>query len=356
MIPALDPGAITVTAEIVEERVRRVSIASARPQGVARLFVGQPAEAVPGEARRLFALCGTAHAAAASHAIAAALDRPAKPDPGERKALAAERLSELLRATVLDAGATLDPDTAGHLRNALSALRALSAAGMVQKPEGATARLAEALRCLGLSGCNAADPTTALGRLQREGEAEATFLPQQPDALTSADDETVIAAVRADQAFAAAPALPGRCVETGAYARLWGRTGTGPTALAARLRARLADMADCAAVLTQTTNAGAEAAPVVSGRLDPHEGFSALESPRGRLYHWLRVSPDGRVRAYAIVAPTEWNFHPRGPLVAALRGAAVGRGEDARRRIGRLVAAFDPCVAYTVAVTEPAHA
>lgn len=356
MIPALDPGAITVTAEIHDERVRSVAIASARPHGVARLFVGQPVEVVPGEARRLFALCGVAHAAAAAHATAAALGRPTKPDPREPAALAAERLAELLRATVLEEGTPLDRDTAGHLRDALSALRAWSGEEVAPNADGAVARLAQALRYLGLSGSDAADPNTRLGRLQHDAEAETAFAPRQPDALGPADDQAVIAAVRADQTFAAAPALPGRCVETGAYARLWRRTGTGPTALMGRLRARLTDMADCAAALTKTTNTRAETTPVVSGRLDVNEGFSALESPRGRLYHWLRASEDGRVLAYAIVAPTEWNFHPRGPLVAALSGAAVGRGEDARRRIGRLVAAFDPCVAFAVRVTEPAHA
>jgi Ni,Fe-hydrogenase I large subunit len=70
----------------------------------------------------------------------------------------------------------------------------------------------------------------------------------------------------------------------------------------------------------------------------------------------LKLGPDRQISAYAILAPTEWNFHPRGPLIEALAGAEVGTGEEARRRVSRLIAVFDPCVSFDVRVQEAANA
>jgi uptake hydrogenase large subunit len=95
-------------------------------------------------------------------------------------------------------------------------------------------------------------------------------------------------------------------------------------------------------------------------RAEPHgvapaarEGFAAVETSRGRLGHWTRLSRDGKIEDYAIVAPTEWNFHPTGPFVAAVFGA---RAPQAAASIARLAGLFDPCVLYRVEVVEPAHA
>lgn len=105
-----------------------------------------------------------------------------------------------------------------------------------------------------------------------------------------------------------------------------------------------------------TTGIPPDADPVNSGATGLREGFAALELPRGRLYHWLCASAAHQVAAYAILAPTEWNFHPRGPLREALVGAEIGTGEQARRRVSRLVAVFDPCVSFDVRVQEAANA
>jgi Ni,Fe-hydrogenase I large subunit len=117
-------------------------------------------------------------------------------------------------------------------------------------------------------------------------------------------------------------------------------------------------MVECLDLLQTAVTGGvsAEADPVRAEQTGPGEGFAALESPRGRLYHWLRVNAVREVVGCAIVAPTEWNFHPRGPLFEALRGAQIGSGEDARRRVSRLVAVFDPCVSFEVRVAEAAGA
>ena len=70
----------------------------------------------------------------------------------------------------------------------------------------------------------------------------------------------------------------------------------------------------------------------------------------------MKAGPDRQISAYAILAPTEWNFHPRGPLVEALVGAEIGTGEEARRRVSQLVGVFDPCVSFDARVQEAANA
>jgi Ni,Fe-hydrogenase I large subunit len=69
---------------------------------------------------------------------------------------------------------------------------------------------------------------------------------------------------------------------------------------------------------------------------------------RGLLVHWVRLDGTGeaaRTEAYRVLAPTEWNFHPRGVLARAL---AALHGAQAVDDAWRLAVAFDPCVAFTI--------
>jgi uptake hydrogenase large subunit len=55
---------------------------------------------------------------------------------------------------------------------------------------------------------------------------------------------------------------------------------------------------------------------------------------------------DGHVRMLRSVAPTDWNFHPDGPFMAALN-AAPGVSDPVRA--ARLLAAsFDSCVPFSI--------
>ena len=373
MIEAVDPGRVVIDLTVANRRVSSVRIESTRPTHIPRLFVGRPTEDIPVLAERLFSLCGRSHRLAAARAATAALEQPI--DEARRAAdaigLAAERIAETLRATVLGdarSGATVDRGVAMLLREALSAARTLMMYGVSEGKHGAAhgpalvARLSDSMRQLGVAPASRdgpPDPATPVGRLLAEAERETAFLARTPDMLTEADDPDVVEALRAHgESFASAPGLPGRVAETGAYARHWQSTAVAATALAARLHARLIEMVECLDLLQVAVAAGIppEADPVRSGKTGLREGFAALESPRGRLYHWLRASADRRIASYAILAPTEWNFHPRGPLVEALVGAELGTGEEARRRASRLVAVFDPCVSFDVQVQEATHA
>jgi coenzyme F420-reducing hydrogenase alpha subunit len=74
------------------------------------------------------------------------------------------------------------------------------------------------------------------------------------------------------------------------------------------------------------------------------------------MHHLAGVDAQGRVALCTVLAPTEWNFHPDGPLVHPLPGLRVGSGEAATRRLRCLVGLFDPCVACTLDLREGADA
>jgi coenzyme F420-reducing hydrogenase alpha subunit len=67
--------------------------------------------------------------------------------------------------------------------------------------------------------------------------------------------------------------------------------------------------------------------------------------------HALRIE-DGKIADYAIVAPTEWNFHPDGPFVREASGWMASTREAAELRLKALVLALDPCVEYQIVLRE----
>jgi Ni,Fe-hydrogenase I large subunit len=181
---------------------------------------------------------------------------------------------------------------------------------------------------------------------------EQAFLPKSPDALTEADDEAVAMAIEfQSEVFAGLPHLRDRCAETGAFARCHTHLSNHGSGLAARMEARIRDLEQAVLDLRD----GGDGL-FSTGGLQDGQGYGAVESPRGRLYHWLKLDDAGLIVDYGIVAPTEWNFHPAGPFVASLLGAKVGKTAIAQRLISWLAALFDPCVPFRVVVAEPGHA
>jgi Ni,Fe-hydrogenase I large subunit len=74
-------------------------------------------------------------------------------------------------------------------------------------------------------------------------------------------------------------------------------------------------------------------------------GVAQTEAARGRLMHRVEVA-GGLVRGYRILAPTEWNFHPRGLVYRALLGTTVGDADSAGARIDAFLHVVDPCVDF----------
>ncbi|WP_024878500.1 nickel-dependent hydrogenase large subunit [Methylosinus sp. LW3] len=341
----LGPGAISIVAEIADDRICSVRVRSSRPAHLTRLFHGRPAAEVAPLAGRLFSLCGLSHAFAASRAIAAARGEIRKPTPQNLVALDCERLSETLRALTTLAEDAVPPTA---LRAVLTLTREL-ATGDARDRGATAAKLRAETAKLGLPDDVSGD--TPFGKLARELARSPAIAASAPDTLRAEDDDAVLEGIRAQgESFSATPSIAGRAPETGAFARHWRETDLSRGAICARLSARMIDLDRLVTRLSDgAEDASRSEAPAA------REAYCAVETSRGELYHWVRLTPDDRIENYAIVAPTEWNFHPAGPFVAALLGARIPRAAAAQT-IARLAGLFDPCVAFRVELREAAYA
>ncbi len=173
------------------------------------------------------------------------------------------------------------------------------------------------------------------------------------DVLPDLDSGRLLERLDGDNAddFIATPSWDGITGETGPAARLQTHPLLGELAnefghgLQLRLVARLLEIARLAGALRQ-------ASPDES-RFSEAPGLSQLEAARGRLCH--RVVLDGdRIARYRILAPTEWNFGPQGPAIAALREIHEDDAATARSQAKLLIHALDPCVGYNLEVEEDA--
>jgi Ni,Fe-hydrogenase I large subunit len=116
--------------------------------------------------------------------------------------------------------------------------------------------------------------------------------------------------------------------------------------LSARLLARLAELAVLPAQLRRPLANGIRSASPRDG-----VGLAAVETARGTLIH--RVELDGeKVMRYRIVAPTEWNFHPRGAFPRGLAGMPARNEGELRQAAALLAHALDPCVAYETRIVD----
>lgn len=363
----LSAGSIRIEIGVDPENgaTRRVRLASSRPTGFsARLFAGRPASEVPGLVARMHALCGRSHMVAAEMAIVAAIGRDPDAVLAERfESLVAERLGEHLRSTVTaETGrrAPLDRERLADVRSVLAGCRLLAggrdpqrgfeAAKAIETIDAAVARLGLAIDRRGrLATARGSWADSALAEVgQVAGDCYADC-----DRLTVADDDAVIAALAGDPAgFSAAPRLSGRRPETGPAARA--ASGSASADGRTRLTARLAEIAEAAGLVGATTAdvAGLRAAWANAARVEPLTGYAAVESPRGRLHHLVRLDENGRVAAWAILAPTEWNFHAEGPLVDTLALNRFPLTAEGWARAERIAGLFDPCVGFEVAIEE----
>ncbi len=78
------------------------------------------------------------------------------------------------------------------------------------------------------------------------------------------------------------------------------------------------------------------------------EGFAAVTTARGVLFHAVSQE-NGLIQHYRILAPTEWNFHPRGVACRAL-SALKGEGVSLESAAAQWIKAIDPCVAFQIEV------
>ncbi|CAA7625735.1 Ni,Fe-hydrogenase I large subunit [Candidatus Terasakiella magnetica] len=381
---------LTVTLGLRDSKVTDVAIVSTRLVQASRLLAGRDPVQVTTLLPTLYALCGTAQALAGAAAVEDALGL--LPSPLQRMArrflLLLEILTEhsfsilrdwpalldespdlsparLLRPLVHNARRSLYPDgdwarpgggrlevdavALGMILPPLKALLAHIFAGSVDQivdspslfdtwcehGDGLPARLLRRVRQSGLGGFGAA----ASHFMPAEGPADV-------GERLAADD---------GGRYLARPDYHGRVLETGSLSRqhahplvagLLAQYGSG---LLPRFAARMAEIAAAlqeAEDLVQDLSAEAVPPPSPGGS---GIGLGRVDAARGLLIHGVTLK-EGRVSTYKILAPTEWNFHPAGPLAAGLTGARDDDGLIWRARL--LAAALDPCVACRFEVAQ----
>ena len=146
----------------------------------------------------------------------------------------------------------------------------------------------------------------------------------------------------------------GRTCETGSLSRqkdhpvveaILAKYGAG---LLARTVARLCELAMISGRLAGILDSFPSAEAIEEDGVG-REGFglAQVEAARGRLVHFVQVD-QGVVKDYAILAPTEWNFHPEGVMARTLTRIGRGTDDDVQFRARMLVKAIDPCVGFEV--------
>ncbi len=349
---------IAITLDIAEGRVVRVTIVPRRLPPIGALVAGRSAADMLKLVPMLFTLCAAAHGVAAQTAVDAARGIDATPAVRRKRAAAvlSERLVEQLRGVVTGLGLLEQGSVAAAMRELIgaSATFAFAANAGVKERLSAVARIELALDRIGITGLNSTDKSVAVH-----------FSPSGNAHLSFRNDLEVIARLARDGArYANAPDIDGAIPETGSWARLCaeaaidGEPSDRAETAAARLQARLDEIVRMPRGLGAFA-AGADDSSLVDVTgycLGAGRGAAAVETARGRLYHHVELDCDGRVRQFQCLAPTEWNFHPRGPLARMLRGAAVPLDDGGRRAVEQLIAVFDPCVGYQMTVREVANA
>lgn len=366
-------GRVQVSARFDGGRISHVEVRSERPLAANRLLAGR----TPGEALALlpslYAVCGRSQATVA----AAALDAAAGIVPGQavrqrrERELAAETIVEHAFRLLLDwpqlAGAGGDVSLLARIRSLLSnATESESSWGAARD---ALVGMTES-RILGTDLDTWLEQFSATewvewAQSRRTGAATTlAFLASLPDwhapetpLLTRPQRQQLAVALAgpalADPDFAARPEIDGEPAECGPLARNLLHPALRDLARRDRITARaFARLAEFAQILREETCAGRLEVAVPGANV----GAAAGEMARGLLTHAAEVA-NGRIVRYAIVAPTEWNFHPRGPLFRELEGRPARDAREAERMLRVAAATLDPCVQLEVTLgREPDHA
>ncbi|MCU0933366.1 MAG: nickel-dependent hydrogenase large subunit [Thiobacillaceae bacterium] len=346
-----------------------VEICSSRPLLAQKLMAGRGPDEAADLAGFVFSLCGKAQKVAAQTACEAARDMEPAPDVRQRRELevrvelAQEHAWRLLLNWPEQAGRAPDMPSLFKLRQAAAeparfadALETLLQTVMLgEAPAAWLGREGDGFDTWRQSGATLlAELFAGLGDGPDTGVSHCALLP----ALVGLDDASVRALARQaldEPSFCASPIWQGEPAETGAVARRADHSllaawiaGRGRGA-GARQLARLLELAELPQHLRGGLASGGRAEVIRAWPLGDNAGMAGVETSRGLLIHVVRLK-DGKIADYRIVAPTEWNFHPAGPLAQALSGLRTDVGLEAAARL--VSQSLDPCVAYAVELLE----
>jgi hypothetical protein len=378
-------GEIAVRIDRAAGRVARVTIRSTRPLATARVVVGRRVGEAARLVPRLYSVCANAQGAASASALAAARGQPPSPSSlaAQAFAVALENLQEDLRRLLMDIPrvlgelpqvapvatarrsfapvlsvlpGTIDadavtPDARRHATDA--AIDAVADHVLGEAPSRFAARSdADALERWAREAATA--PARVLRAvLDRDGRLGASDVPTLPSMTRERVEATLLPSLAADAAFPAAPRVDGAPRETGALARMAAhpaiaafvsRHGRG---VASRLAARVGDVARTSAALAEN----ATPARIDAWATRDGAGVALVETARGLLLHRAEVRGD-TVTGYGVVAPTEWNFQPGGPLERSLAGLDAADAQALHRDAALVVQSLDPCVACGIEVRD----
>ena len=346
-----DPIALHIELGPMTPGGRAVRTRNRRPLHIVRLLEGRSAEQALRMLPRLFGVCSHAHQAAGADALRAAL--PAA--PGERAARHRLAGIESLREQFLQILCEWPPALAFEARRdaAVDMLRLTQAA---QGDDAALRQLATwagrevfhmpaadwlALRGVGELQAWARHGTGAAAEFVHRLFDEPAGSPVDPlPALEQLDLRPVHACMAGDDTleFARQPELDGQCLESGPAARQRGHALARACAghgLLARFVARLIDVA----VTVEALQRGDYLPSEPSG-----DGLGWADCARGRVLHHAELDANGCIRRYRIVAPTEWNTHPRGLCARLLGAIGPGAWPTLRRQARLVMLAVDTCV------------
>ncbi len=385
-------GSLRIEVKIDAGVVSNVQVCSRRPVDSGALLEGRPVEDALDLLPRIFSLCGVAQTTAGLMAVERALAISLTPPQtaARQMLVAAEALEQTVWRIAVDWPTCLGmrPDVAG-IRDLRRLLRGLETSMFNATPWnriGGSHLLPDPVELVKIIDVVAQQAAWIvfgdaaprldnhesfdrwLGRQHRPGPAAldyvrdqglAAFGHSQVDFLPTRPDTGFFAQQLAndvDWSFCARPHYHGSISETGALprlvdhplvSRLRDRHGNG---LLTRLGARLVETDDLISKMRSWVGDLSDD-PGTSAHHASGQGISVIDTARGVLVHWVEIA-DNIVDRYRILAPTEWNFHPRGPLIQGLQGANAHVGETLDKNAGLLINALDPCVGYELNIVE----
>lgn len=328
-----------------------------------RLARGRSADDLPPLLAGVFSMCAHAHRLTARRAVAAARGAAVEPSSVERIELqAATARDQLLRIAHdwprLLGGTPLDLRGCPMWRASttpaaqLAALPGWLATEWFDEPLKAWLdRHSTEPRRAALHWCEARherSPLAALLWAHRHDAIEAQA-EGRPLTLLDAPQATLprlAERITRQPGFCTEPEWQGAPAETGPWTRACEALVPMPDNAWMRLIARLADLLSLARPQGATRLAHGALAT------GAHSAIAWTETARGLLVHAVQLDAAGeRIVEGHVLAPTEWNFHPRGVLARALQSL---RGPRAAAQARCLAAAFDPCVPFRVERVEEA--
>jgi uptake hydrogenase large subunit len=366
-----------------------VCVQSSRPQVAQRLMAGRTPTEAADLAGMVFSLCGRAQRIAVEVACAAANATGVQATPAQAGKVLAEMAQEHAWRLLLDwptrQGLATDParliglrrhsDDPPALADTLNAV--LTDVLLGEAAEAWLARFetpdplaafdtwagARATPLAGLFADLAVDQGMGPKKIPDMGRSGLPLLPT----LARLDHAAALDLARRaiDQPdFCRQPVWQGTPAETGAIARCFDQPPLSAWLAArgrgvgARMLARLLELARLPTRLRcpdGTVVRGWHLAATPGEETpDSRLGMAGVETSRGLLLHIVRLT-GGKIDQYRILAPTEWNFHPEGPLAQALADLPMfdEMPEEMAARARQVALSLDPCVEYAL-TTESA--